>query len=88
VGVVGLRNCTSGSARLRNCNGVSGEPLVDGDDFMECGLDPPGADKANAGTKGNLGSGVRGGVRGASLLSWASSRVDELIHFSSRELCC
>lgn len=37
----------------------------------------------NEGTKGNVGSGVRGD-RGGVSISVASSSVDELIHFSSR----
>lgn len=37
-GVIGRNNVGSGSARLMNWRGVSGEPLFEGDDRIERGL--------------------------------------------------
>lgn len=76
-----------------NCNGVRGEPLVDGEDPIDLGLWPLGVRREKEGTKGSLGSGVRGGAGGGDfdftvvvfvlVISAASSSVAELIHFSS-----
>jgi len=52
-------------------------------DFGESGLCAPGVESVKEGRKGLLGSGVRGG--GVVTNSGASSRVVELIHFSSRD---
>lgn len=65
-----------------NCRGVNGEPLVEGDDLTDCGLLLVGVERAKVGTKGNLGSGVRGG-NGGEVTSAASSNDAEFIHFSS-----
>jgi len=61
-GVAGRKRDRSTSARRINCKGVSGEPLVDGEDFSECGLCPLGVTSENDGKRGCVGSGVRGGV--------------------------
>lgn len=82
VGVPGRKRGASGSARLMNCKGVNGEPFVDGLDFSDCGLAPFGVDRENEGIW-PFGSGVRGGSGGVASGSGASSRVVELIHFSS-----
>jgi len=81
VGVTGRKN--SGSALRMNWNGVKvdGDPLTDGDDLSERGLLPLGVEMANEGTKGCVGSGVRGGAGNVSD-SEASSRVAELIHLA------
>jgi hypothetical protein len=79
-GVIG--RIASGSARLRNWSGAKGDP-DDGVDFTECGLCAPGVEMVKDGRKGPLGSGVRGG--GVVTISGASSKVAELIHFSSRD---
>lgn len=51
---------------------------------MEYGLCPLGVERENDGTKGSVGSGVRGGSGGVpDSISGASRRVAELIHFSS-----
>jgi hypothetical protein len=63
-GVAGRRSEESGSARLMNCKGVKGDPLVEGDDLMDCGLCPLGVKREKDGTKGTFGSGVRGGSGG------------------------
>jgi hypothetical protein len=80
-GVTGRSTGASESARLMNCKGVKGEPFVEGEDFNDCGLWPLGVDREKEGTKGTLGSGVRGDSGG---VSGASVNVAELIHFSSR----
>lgn len=72
-----LFRSASASARLRNWRGVKGEPLAEELDFIDCGL-PPGVSKEKEGVP--LGSGVRGGTI---VISGASSKVVELIHFSS-----
>lgn len=67
------------SASRMNCMGVNGDP-DDEVDLIERGLWPLGVNNEKDGTRGPLGSGVRGGVPG---VSGASSRVAELIHLSS-----
>jgi len=67
-----------------NCKGVNGEPAVEGLDLTERGLRPDGVVNAKEGS--SLGSGVRGGSKGVLVSSGVSSRVEELIHFSSRPL--
>jgi hypothetical protein len=52
-------------------------------DITERGLCAPGVEIVKEGRKGPLGSGVRGG--GVVINSGASSKVAELIHFSSRD---
>ena len=52
-------------------------------DNTERGLCAPGVEIVKEGRKGPLGSGVRGG--GVATNSGASSKVAELIHFSSRD---
>jgi len=82
------RKMVSMSARLINWRGVNpGEPFADGElgtDFTERGLCPLGVERENEGTKGIVGSGVRGGTGGESTSAGASRSVAELIHFS----CC
>jgi len=65
-----------------NCKGVNGDP-DDGVDLSERGLWPLGVDNTKDGKSGPEGSGVRGNSGGVSGVSGASSRVAELIHFSS-----
>lgn len=50
---------------------------------MERGLWPLGVDRMKDGTKGMVGSGVRGGAGGLDSSSGASRSVAELIHLSS-----
>lgn len=49
-GVTGRSKVLSPSAFRINCRGVSGDPLVDGDDFMERGLCPFGVIREKEGT--------------------------------------
>jgi len=70
------------SASRMNFIGVNGDP-DDEIDLIERGLWPLGVDNEKDGTKGPLGSGVRGGSGGVPRVSGASSRVAELIHLSS-----
>lgn len=67
-----------------NCKAVSGEPrLLDcGDDLIDLGLRPLGVTSANEGTKGRVGSGVRG-CGGGDIFSRACSSEAELIHLSA-----
>jgi hypothetical protein len=51
-GEAGRRRERSTSARRMNCKGVSGEPLVEGEDFSERGLCPLGVTSEKDGTKG------------------------------------
>lgn len=82
-GDIGRSPGLSCSARRINCRGVNGDPpLVV--DLIERGLWPLGVDNKKEGSGGVLGSGVRGGSNGiVPSISGASSRVVELIHFSS-----
>jgi len=51
-GEAGRRRERSTSARRINCKGVSGEPLVEGEDFSERGVCPLGVTSEKDGTKG------------------------------------
>lgn len=85
-GVAGRIKLSSPSTRLRNWSAVKGEP---GEEcvLIDWGLFPLGVDRANEGSNipPLLGSGVFGSRTGVLISSGASKRVDELIHFSSRE---
>jgi len=80
-GVTGRSNERSESAFRMNCNGVNGDPFVEGEDMRERGLCALGVIRAKVGKNGKVGSGVLGTGGG---LPCASSRVAELIHFGSR----
>lgn len=80
-GVIGRIDGPSGFARRMNCKGANGDP-DDGGDLTVCGLRAPGVEMVKEGMKGPDGSGVRGGG-GVAIISGASNRVAELIHFSS-----
>lgn len=79
--MTGRIDVESGAARLKNCNGASGDP-DEGVDFTECGLLPLGVERIKDGIGLTRGSGVRGGDV---IISGASSNVAELIHLSSRD---
>lgn len=87
VGVSGLDDMESRSARRINCMACNGDP---GEEVLIVrGLVPLGVDKANEGMNGNCGSGVCGGSGGLcafSDIAWA--RIAELIHFSSCAFLC
>lgn len=92
VGVLGRMRAPgisgSTSARRMNCKAVKGDPGADGVDLTERGLLLDGVERAKTGIRDGLplGSGVRGGAGGVLTVpsSGVSSRVVELIHFSSR----
>ena len=68
------------------CNAVRGDEVFkDGeDDGIERGLWPVGVRREKDGMKGPVGSGVFGGSGGGVDRCEESSKVAELIHFSSR----
>lgn len=80
-GVMGRIGAPSGFARRMNCKGANGDP-DEGEDFTVCGLRALGVERVKEGMKGPKGSGVRGGG-GEVVISGASNKVAELIHFSS-----